>query len=292
MACNSPLNAWKGPKGIEFSPRTGYADLPVSFGCGRCMGCRIQKKRDWSIRAVHEAKEHYSTSFITLTYDDKSLPEDLGLHVEHWQNFAKKVRRDLGKFRFFGCGEYGDASKRPHWHALIYGQDWIHDRKFHKNRDGYDTFLSDTLAEAWPFGYHEIGEVTYASAQYVASYTTKKLGGDAAEKEYYRWDPITRSSWYVRPEIGLMSRRPGLGTSWLKKFWSDVYPADEVVVEGRKYPPPSFYDAWMKQNQPKVLEKVLKTRREKAMDTTDYKRMIARENRQRSMNNLYSGGKM
>jgi len=39
-----------------------------------------------------------------------------------------------------------------------------------------------------------------------------------------------------------MSRRPGLGTAWLKKYKTDVWPDDFIVVEDKKHRPPRFYD--------------------------------------------------
>ncbi|AXL15596.1 replication initiator protein [Microviridae sp.] len=256
------------------------------------MGCRIEHKRSWAIRALHEAKQHERSAFVTLTYNNQNLPPDLGLHVDHWQNFAKRVRNRFGKFRFFGCGEYGGESKRPHWHFLAYGLDWSHDRETHTLRGQHPTYISESLAEAWPYGYHEIGSITYASTQYVASYTTKKLGGEKKEREYYRWDPNTRNSWSVRPEFGLMSRRPGLGIDWLKKFWKDVYPSDEVIIEGRKYRPPSYYDAWMEQNHPEVMIPVKKKRKEMAMQEplgqSRFRQTVAKETIQRAVNNLFT----
>ena len=34
----------------------------------------------------------------------------------------------------------------------------------------------------------------------------------------------------------------GIGSAWLKKFTSDVYPSDDVVVNGVRCRPPRFYD--------------------------------------------------
>lgn len=39
-----------------------------------------------------------------------------------------------------------------------------------------------------------------------------------------------------------MSRRPGLGLRWVQRFATDVYPADFVLVNGRKCRPPRYYD--------------------------------------------------
>ena len=49
-----------------------------------------------------------------------------------------------------------------------------------------------------------------------------------------------RSVWF-EPEFALMSRRPGLGTTWFEKFASDAFPSDFLIVDGRKVRPPGFY---------------------------------------------------
>ena len=40
-----------------------------------------------------------------------------------------------------------------------------------------------------------------------------------------------------------MSRRPGVGAGWIKRFKSDVFPSDEVIVSGRPLRPPRFYES-------------------------------------------------
>ncbi len=39
-----------------------------------------------------------------------------------------------------------------------------------------------------------------------------------------------------------MSRRPGIGSGWFKKYKADVYPDDFIVLEGKRYKTPRFYD--------------------------------------------------
>ncbi len=43
-----------------------------------------------------------------------------------------------------------------------------------------------------------------------------------------------------------MSRNPGIGAGWFKKFQSDVYPDDFIVHEGKQYKTPRFYDKLFK----------------------------------------------
>lgn len=38
-----------------------------------------------------------------------------------------------------------------------------------------------------------------------------------------------------------MSRKPGIGASWLDRFACDAFPSDFVVVDGRKRPVPRYY---------------------------------------------------
>jgi hypothetical protein len=51
------------------------------------------------------------------------VPEDGSLNVAHFQKFMKRLRDRIKplKIRFFHCGEYGDKTRRPHYHALIFG---------------------------------------------------------------------------------------------------------------------------------------------------------------------------
>lgn len=65
---------------------------------------------EWAVRCVHEAKFHEKSMFITLTYDEKNVPEDYGLHHEHFQKFIRSFRKRTGeKLRYFMCGEYGET---------------------------------------------------------------------------------------------------------------------------------------------------------------------------------------
>jgi hypothetical protein len=71
----------------------------------------------------------------------------------------------------------------------------------------------------------------------------------------------------MTPEFGLMSRMPGLGTSWLKKYFSDVYPKDFFTINGVKNKPPRFYDEILKKIDPDLhvqikMQRTLKAKEE------------------------------
>ena len=44
------------------------------------------------------------------------------------------------------------------------------------------------------------------------------------------------------PEFTQMSLKPGIGALWFSKYYSDVYPSDQVIVRGRPMKPPKYYD--------------------------------------------------
>lgn len=126
-------------------------------------------------------------------------------------------------------------------------------------------YVSSQLTRLWPHGYSYIGDVTFDSAAYVARYTLKKVAGDR--------DPSDRllmkgTGELLSPEYVTMSRRPGVGTSWYKKFVGDVYPHGYRVVRGRDMRPPRFYDNLYAVDDPVGFED-LKFRREDLFDKLD-----------------------
>lgn len=216
--------------------------LEGQLPCGQCIGCRISRARDWTLRCVHEAELHERNCFVTLTYDQANLPSDQSLNVAHWQRFAKRLRKNVGPFRYFHCGEYGETSLRPHYHAAIFGLDFKDDRQVIRSKP-HPLWRSPTLTKTWGMGHCSVGALTYESAAYVARYVMKKVTGSRAKEHYTRVDTETGEVHQVKPEYVTMSRRPGLGADWLSAYAEDVYPADEVVHAGRRHRPPRFYDA-------------------------------------------------
>lgn len=227
MACFRPIPAYRRPGGgVAFNSRDGFVDRPLELKCGKCVGCRRDRARDWAVRCVHEAAMHERNSFVTLTYSDEHLPGDYGLDVGDWQKFAKRLRKRMGPFRFFHCGEYGERGSRPHYHALIFGHDFRDGARIIQ-REPHSLWSSERLDEVWGLGRVTVGAVNVATASYVAQYCMKKLG--------------TSEYGGRKPPYVTMSRRPGLGAGWYEKYAGDVFPSDEVIVEGQRFTPPRFY---------------------------------------------------
>lgn len=234
---------------IELLPNQRALAVP----CGRCVGCRLDRSRQWAVRCMHEASLHDDSCFLTLTYDDEHLPHDMSLDVSHFQKFFKRLRKKHGSgIRYFHCGEYGDKYKRPHYHALVFGFDFV-DKSLFQEVDDVRLYISDDLDSLWGKGFCTLGDVTFESAAYVARYVCKKVTGDEADYHYQYTCPDTGEVYLRAPEYATMSRRPGIGTGWLDSFMDDVYPSDEVIVNGKPCKPPRFYDDKFKAFDPEAF---------------------------------------
>lgn len=223
--------------------------------CGQCIGCRLERSRQWAIRCMHEADMHEDNCFITLTYNEENLPKNRSLQLEDFQNFMKRLRKAYDhKIRFFHCGEYGEKLGRPHYHALLFGHDFK-DRERFKNCNGYRLDTSDELSGLWKKGFHLVGDVTFESAAYVARYIMKKVTGEKMEDHYKG----------LKPEYVTMSRRDGIGKGWYEKFKKDVYPDDFVVVNGGLSKAPRYYDGLLDKDDHKMYEMLKERRKEKGL---------------------------
>jgi hypothetical protein len=241
MVCYHPVTGYRAPNGqIVTSRKAGYADREVQRSCGGCVGCRLEYSRRWAVRIAQEASLYESNVFLTLTYRDEDLPALGSLQKRDWQLFMKRLKkRYRGRsIRFFHCGEYGDTTARPHYHAILFNFD-LEDKKYLKTTEtGHPVYTSQVLDDTWGLGDCYIGSVTFESAAYCARYVMKKLTG-RRKSEYGS----------MEPEYATQSRRPGIGSPWLAKFKTDVYPNDIVIIEGGKQRVPTYYDNLLTQQQ-------------------------------------------
>lgn len=193
MPCYKPLDAWRPDRSavskrlmFEYNPKYCGQTMPdLQVPCGQCVGCRLERSRQWAIRCMHEAQMHKQNCFITLTYDDKHLPEDHGLHYKHFQDFMKRLRKKYGAgIRFYMCGEYGEQLGRPHFHACIFGMDFADKKLWKTTGSKSKLYRSAELEKLWTFGFSSVGDVNFESAAYVARYIMKKVTGEAATEHY------------------------------------------------------------------------------------------------------------
>lgn len=241
MRCFYPVQAYKPDDGgkLVFSERAGYSALSIS--CGQCVGCRLKRSLGWAVRCMHECQMHEFSSFVTLTYNDESVPHDGSLRYSDFQLFMRRVRRRFPDVRFYMAGEYGEENSRPHYHAILFGVHFGDRYPWRKSPAGFPLFRSETLDALWAHGAAEIGDASFESAGYVARYCMKKVNGKKADEHYQRVSADGEVYW-LKPEFAHMSLKPGIGYTWFEKFKKDIFPRDFVVVNGNKVAVPKYYD--------------------------------------------------
>lgn len=176
-----------------------------AYGCGQCLPCRVNKRREWTHRIMLEAAERSDNAFVTVTYDEQHLPEGNGLRPRDLSLFLKRFRRALHplKIRYFAVGEYGEQTQRPHYHLAVFGYPPCSKGGTNPNRGGYCCPICERVQRDWAMGNIYNAELTQQSAAYIAGYVTKKLTN--AE------DPRLDGK---HPEFARMSNRPGIGANF------------------------------------------------------------------------------
>jgi len=289
VACFRPLRAAQDENGNVRLGRDDGSGRDLELPCGRCVGCRMDRSRSWSIRIGHEAQLYDSNLFVTFDYAPEHL-KSWSLDYPDFQGFMKRLRRKVSgvspgpegshPLRFFVAGEYGETYKRPHWHAILFNCRLADAVPYYNG-----TSRSELLERLWGRGSAVIGAVTPQSAAYVAGYTQSKRYGREAE-EYYEdlVNPITGEVSSRRPEFVVMSRKPGIGAWWYALYGRDVFPHDFSVQAGRKYKVPRYYFERLKRDNPAAAEEVAYGRflraRECSEESTPERRAVREEHAQ------------
>lgn len=181
---------------------------PFTVGCGRCPPCRARKIDEWAFRLCQEEKRSLNAYFLTLTYNEESVPISdnkfmtllkkevttkylYDYSVEPPRRYRnpdfnhKYIKRDLPSFfkrlrktqpdvpiKYYAVGEYGSQTKRPHYHMILYNiVAPMHPIGLDAN--GNMKYICRTIEKCWPFGNVDIGGLTSDSAAYCAKYISK-----------------------------------------------------------------------------------------------------------------------
>lgn len=291
MSCYTPLlmqghgagvRPTSGPRSVVPERAGRVFEVP----CNKCIGCRLDMGRMWSIRIQHESQLYDANLFVTMTYDDaKQDYVEPSLKYRDVQLFMKRLRKQYrgvgpgpkGNFplRYFVAGEYGGLTGRPHWHMVLFNM-WFKDQRRWMNGD----YVSEELECLWQKGNCTLGLVNPARASYVAGYVNKKVSGLSSRYERMNW--YTGEVVAVRPEFHEQSSKPGIGYWWYEKFERDVFPNDFAVSDGRRWKPPVYYWRKFKEMAPEpVVEDILDGRmaraRERRAESTPERRAVREE---------------
>lgn len=274
LAVRMPGRTQNGKQPLKFIGKASsywgrYRGAPIGallLPCRQCIGCRLERSRQWATRLVHETKFHRNSCFLTLTYDNENLPDNESLKKAHLQTFYKDLRSRLSyygkeKIKHFSCGEYGEGQGErawnPHYHAALFGGPFSitesdDDRTQEEpSRSGGLQFSHRDIGECWPYGRHTFSELNFETAAYVARYVLKKISGPFAQAIYEGREPEFQNS------------SNGLGREHVETWKDDVYGNDKVVLPLRgEFTPPPYYDRVLEKIDPGLFEKIKKKRQE------------------------------
>lgn len=212
------------------SPISVGGDVKSSVPCGRCYACLRNYQSQWIIRLKEELKVSKNAYFITLTYNDDSIPRDVNGYTyvskSDVQKFFKRLRKSINHqpIRYYASAEYGPATMRPHYHAIIFNLPTI---------DEYDT--RKLIADAWTLNNKPLGFITAENVNenriaYVTGYTMDKYKNVESDKKVF----------------SLMSK--GLGKSYLERKervqWHYDKPTENMyypLEDGKRRALPRYY---------------------------------------------------
>ncbi len=191
-----------------------YTGAVVPVGCGRCLPCRINKRRTWAHRLVLESYLHPASIFLTLTYSDDFLPNKSSLVPLEPQLWLKRYRRAIFPrlIRFFLVGEYGTQTQRPHYHAAIFNASRLDQTVIEETWTDVDTRL--------PLGHVHIGDLNSYSAGYLCGYVTKNMTNPD--------NPLLEGR---HPEFARQSNRPGIGADAMQIVADAIFKNKHLVDE-------------------------------------------------------------
>lgn len=211
----------------------------LKLPCGHCESCLKDRSKVWALRCVLESSCYEENYFVTLTYRDECNPGTLSR--KDFRQFIKNVRNKFGSgIRYFGCGEYGTTTFRPHYHLIMFNLKLPDVKHFAHGAYGGNILVSKELEKCWPFGNIQIGEVSFASCNYVARYVLKKQG---------------------MPSFQSMSTHPGIGYPYFEKHHKNIYECDACYLSnGTAVKPPRYFDRCFEKIDLEALEKIKFTR--------------------------------
>lgn len=184
----------------------------------------MRRQKEWVVRLTQQEKESSDCYFVTLTYDEHSVPWGSQLPIldkKGIQKFMKRLRKGLQPgIKYYLVGEYGTQTKRPHYHMLIFNTGLNIDQ------------LQAKIILAWRdqdkmlLGHIDVGTGETASMMYVAKYLIKS----------------DQTDYEVKP-FALMSK--GLGKRYIQnlKSWHEADLSRNYTIQpgGKKFPLPKYY---------------------------------------------------
>lgn len=233
--CLFPINAQLDEYNkIKFT-REGDLKLP----CGKCTECISKRSLEWATRARHEISLHKENCFLTLTYNDESLPS-IYVVKEEFQKFLKRLRKHIKRpIRYMVSHEYGSKTFRPHHHCIIFGYNPNNQTFLKSTSKGEKLFTSPIIEKLWKHGFHSIGTANEKTAYYIASYSLKG-------KKHQLTDPHSGEIVDVSDSMDV-SKRPAIGYDYFIENCDQLVDTESIL--------PRYYIKKLKELNPTLHER-------------------------------------
>lgn len=246
MQCTNPVQLlFTGKTRKQQQQAVQYPD-GLKVPCGKCLSCKINKVREWSLRMTHEQQYHQQSVFITLTYKEDSLPENASIKKRDLQLFLKRLRKEIEprKIKYFACGEYGDTTDRPHYHIIMFGL-------------GLDRKDKDSIMKCWnktDWNVQSIRKAAFGlvepeSIQYVAKYIHKQYNGKLEEELYTKTGRET--------PFRLISQ--GIGKNYALENKQQIEENGVLTIRGVKHSIPRYYIKKLDLKTDSIKQKAIET---------------------------------
>lgn len=307
-----PAKVWKaGGREPEEAPlsrleRQRYYEQLIP--CGKCIGCQLERSKEWANRGYLESKMWAQNWFVTLTYDDEHLPmaEEITTSNDitftdiegNWKgilipkdlelfrkNLRQKFNRKTGEtdIRFMYCGEYGGKGDRPHYHLIIFNcnlpKDSFYNARVIKNELYWQ---NEIIEECW-------GGIRGRNWD-VSIDPDSKGKSNISEVS---WNTIGYVARYIlKKQNGLYSEEdyaakgqikeffhastmPGIGKPYFDEHWKEIYEHDEIIIKNKNgsisQKPPKYFDELLKKIDPERMETIKRKRRIQAYGSSKIK---------------------
>lgn len=201
--------------------------VKMKVPCGRCIHCKIQKTREWTLRCYHESLYHPFNSFVTLTYADSVYESycDKSVSKDDLSRYIKNLRRKLApiRFKYFACGEYGKKFGRCHYHLILFGIP-------------HDT---PAIVNTWKDGLVDSRPLIFERIKYICGYVRKKLDGERSGGR--------------DPAFQLSSTK--LGLKWFEDNFEYLSKYLSCRIEGVDFGLPKYYKLKLLERDPSLLSR-------------------------------------
>lgn len=149
----------------------GNQNKIVVIKCGRCKECLNEKKINMYYKIKREIELNKDNIFITLTYDNENCKD---LNKKDIQDFLKRLRKKTEKkIKYFCVGEYGENTKRPHYHMIIFNYKPNDLEETNDTKSGFKQYNSKSLSKIWGKGLTRISIMQKGLINYILKYIQK-----------------------------------------------------------------------------------------------------------------------